>query len=73
MVVLESLAGTGHKLIRLRPKVGEKLEEIAMDPYVFGVHIIVQLILLFKQSSAWESEIWPLCDQLHGSTKGTPY
>ena len=33
MVVLESLAGTGHKLVKLRPKIGDKLEQIAFDPY----------------------------------------
>lgn len=34
MVLLQSLAGTGHRLIQLRPKVGDKLEKIAFDPYV---------------------------------------
>ncbi|XP_076464322.1 large ribosomal subunit protein bL33m-like [Babylonia areolata] len=34
MVLLQSLAGTGHKVIRLRPKVGDKLEMISFDPYV---------------------------------------
>ena len=33
MVMLESLAGTGHKMVQLRPKIGEKMEKIAFDPY----------------------------------------
>ena len=33
MVMLESLAGTGHKLVKLRPKLGDKMETIAFDPY----------------------------------------
>ncbi|GFO03822.1 39S ribosomal protein l33, mitochondrial [Plakobranchus ocellatus] len=34
VVMLESLAGTGHRLFRQRPKVGEKLEFLYRDPFV---------------------------------------
>lgn len=34
MVLLESLAGTGHKIIRIRPKGGDKLEMLYKDPFV---------------------------------------
>ncbi len=33
MVLLESMAGTGHKVIRMRPKLAEKLEQIGFDPH----------------------------------------
>jgi len=33
-VMLESLAGTGHRIFRQRPKVAEKLEFIHWDPFV---------------------------------------
>ena len=33
MVLMESLAGTGHKLIRIRPKAAEKLEFLYKDPW----------------------------------------
>ena len=33
VVVLESLAGTGHRLFRQRPKVAEKLEFLYHDPF----------------------------------------
>jgi len=32
MVMLESLAGTGHKYVRLRPKLADKLERVMFDP-----------------------------------------
>ncbi|XP_074662748.1 large ribosomal subunit protein bL33m-like [Tubulanus polymorphus] len=34
MVVLESMSGTGHKLIRVRPRLADKMEEINFDPWV---------------------------------------
>lgn len=33
MVLMESMAGTGHKLIKIRPKLGDKLEVINFDPW----------------------------------------
>ena len=33
MVLMESLAGTGHKLIRIRPKTDDKLEFLYKDPW----------------------------------------
>ena len=33
MVLMESLAGTGHKLIKIRPKASEKLEFLHRDPW----------------------------------------
>ena len=33
MVLVESLAGTGHKLVRIRPKASEKLEFLYKDPW----------------------------------------
>jgi hypothetical protein len=32
MVILESLAGTGHKIVRLKPKGSDKLELVFKDP-----------------------------------------
>lgn len=32
MVMLESMAGTGHKYVRLRPRLADKLERLFYDP-----------------------------------------
>lgn len=32
MVMLESMAGSGHKYVRLRPKLADKVETILWDP-----------------------------------------
>lgn len=32
MVMLESMAGTGHKYVRLRPRLANKMERVLYDP-----------------------------------------
>jgi len=32
MVMLESMAGTGHKYVRLRPRLADKMERVMFDP-----------------------------------------
>jgi len=34
VVMMESLAGTGHRVFRTRPKTAEKLEFLSFDPFV---------------------------------------
>ena len=32
MVMLESLSGSGHKYVKLRPRLADKLERVMWDP-----------------------------------------
>lgn len=45
MVLLESLAGTGHKITRIKPKGSEKLEMLFTDP--FGEKLYSSMLQLF--------------------------
>ena len=61
--MLESLAGTGHKLFRQRPKVAEKLEFVYFDP--FGKYILLLLFHSFEYSMQ--------CKQLNKKVCKTKY
>lgn len=43
-MLMESLAGTGHKYATLRPKLADKLEKYRFDPW--GMYIFINDITL---------------------------
>lgn len=56
LVLLESLAGTGHKILRIRPKGGDKIEMLYKDPFVDQT-VLYKELKKIKTISSWQIEL----------------